>query len=139
MKLLLDTNVILDIALNREPFVHDAVQLIQVATSKNIAFYVSATTITDLYYIIRRSTGKESALGFIKDLLEYVHIAGVDQHTVMQALEAGMSDFEDAIQVYSAKQIDATAIITRNISDFSNAPVPAFTPSAFLKTGFMDA
>jgi len=71
MKILIDTNIILDIVLERQPFVEPAIRLLETAQRANIVLYVTATTITDLYYIIRRAKDRATALNFIVDLLQF--------------------------------------------------------------------
>lgn len=134
MKLLLDTNVILDILLEREPFVRHAVQLVKIAQQRSFQLFVTATTITDLYYITRKERGKETALALIEELLDIVEVASVDKHVVLQALRSGMPDFEDAIQACSAKQEAIATIITRNESDFIASGLHIYNPDAFLQT-----
>ena len=83
MKLLLDTNILLDIALKRQPFVIQAAQVLTTAQHQKFPLYMTATTITDLFYIVRKAKGKDIALAFIEDLLQYVDVAAVDKSVIM--------------------------------------------------------
>lgn len=134
MKLLLDTNVILDIALKREPFVEQAVLLLKTAQRCSLQLFMTATTVTDLYYITRKEKGKETALAFIEDLLQFVEVASVDKQIILHALRSEMPDFEDAIQAYSARQENITTIITRNEGDFAKSGLNIHSPKSFLQT-----
>ncbi|KPA14124.1 twitching motility protein PilT [Candidatus Magnetomorum sp. HK-1] len=134
MKILIDTNVILDIALERNPFVEHAALLFKIANKKRIHIFMTATTVTDLYYIIRKEKGKDIALSFIEDLIQFVDVASVDKNVVINALRSEISDFEDAIQSFSAKQEGITIIITRNEKDFINSGLEILTPETFLDT-----
>ena len=133
MKILVDTNVILDITLEREPFFEHSAKLLQTAIQAEIEIFVTATTITDLYYIVRKAKGRELSLNFIKDLLTFVEIAGVDKNVIIQAIQLGLTDFEDAVQVSSAKDKGINIIVTRNESDFSDSNMQIFSPESFLE------
>lgn len=133
MRILVDTNVVLDIILERQPFYEQSAKLLQVAAWTNTEIFITATTITDLYYIVRKAKGRGTAIGFIDDLLKIVEIAGVDKTVVVQALKLDLPDFEDAIQVSSAKQQAINIIVTRNEADFSASGLEVYSPEAFLK------
>ncbi len=133
MKVLIDTNVILDIALEHQPFVEQAVKLLKAARQANIILYMTATTITDLYYIAQREKGHAAALDFIVDLLKFMKVAGVDEATVREALRSDITDFEDAIQESAAKRQAIQAIVTRNETDFKNSVLEIYNPETFLK------
>lgn len=94
---------------------------------------MTATTITDLYYITGRAKGRETALSFIGDLLCFFDVASVDKEVIIQALQSDMSDFEDAVQAYSAKQKNISIIITRNEKDFLESGLEVYTPETFLQ------
>ena len=132
MKILIDTNVILDIALERKPFVEHAALLFKTANKKMIKLFMTATTVTDLYYIIRKEKGKETALLFLEDLIQFVDVASVDKNIIINALRSAVSDFEDAIQVCSAKQEEIKIIVTRNEKDFINSELNILSPKSFL-------
>ncbi len=133
MKVLIDTNIILDIVLERQPFVEQATQVLQAAQT-DIVLFLTATTITDLYYITRKAKGRAIALSFIADLLQFVEIAGVDKDIIMQALHSDIADFEDAIQESAAKSQTINAIVTRNATDFENSVLEIHSPESFLKS-----
>ena len=134
MKLLIDTNVILDIVLERKPFVKHAARLFKIAQERNFLLFMSATTVTDIYYITRKNKGKDIALTFLKDLLQFVNIASVDKQIILRSLDSDIPDFEDAIQVFSAKQEAITTIITRNETDFTHSGLIIYNPESFLKS-----
>ncbi len=118
MKVLLDTNIILDFALERQPWFTNSEQIIYFAEQKLIVGYVSASTISDLYYIIRKSQGKELAIEFIVNLTTICQIAAVDSLVISMALNVNFKDFEDAIQYSTAVVNNLDAIVTRNPQDF---------------------
>lgn len=94
---------------------------------------MTATTITDLYYITGRAKGRETALSFIGDLLCFFDVASVDKEVIIQALQSDMSNFEDAVQAYSAKQKNISILITRNEKDFLGSGLEVHTPKTFLQ------
>ncbi len=134
MKILIDTNIILDIVLERQPFVEPAIRLLETAQRANIVLYVTATTITDLYYIIRRAKDRATALNFIVDLLQFMEVAAVDKAIIREALHSDIIDFEDAIQENAAKRQNIQVIVTRNETDFKNSVLKIHNPESFLKS-----
>ena len=110
MRLLFDTNIILDIVLMREPHYKDSAANFKKIDNKSVYGFISATTITDIYYIAKKEKGHLTAINFIGNLLQVVDILGIDKEIILDALESGFNDFEDAIQsvVSSFNNIDPT-------------------------------
>jgi predicted nucleic acid-binding protein len=133
MNVLLDTNVVLDFVLDRQPFAKAAELVLETAKCRPIQFYLSATTITDLFYIAAKAKGKTFSLALIRDLLEFVEIAAVDKTVILDALHSGQPDFEDAVQVEAAKQAAVSVIVTRNEADFVGAGIDVCCPEEFLR------
>jgi predicted nucleic acid-binding protein len=133
VKVLLDTNVILDFALERHPWFADSEQIIYFAEQKQIIGYVSASTISDLYYIIRKSKSKELALEFLLNLSIFCQIAAVDSSVISMVLNAKFKDFEDAIQYSTAMMNSLDVIVTRNPQDFPVAIPKILTPSQLIE------
>ncbi len=133
MRALIDTNVLLDVALQREPYKSDSTDTLALAESKRIAGYVSASVISDVYYIARKSIGGASALGFLEGLLKFCEVATVDRVVIDNAIEATASsefkDFEDAIQNYTAVANALDTIVTRNAKDFVQSKQRVLTPA----------
>ena len=134
MKILIDTNIILDIVLERQPFVEQATQLFKAAQQANVVLFVTATTITDLYYVTRKAKGRAIALNFITDLLQFMDVAGVDKAVIMQALHSDITDFEDAIQESAAKSQAINVLVTRNETDFKSSALEIHSPESFLQS-----
>ena len=118
MKILLDTNVIVDVALERQPYVAISEQVLLLVEQKQVEGYISASTFSDLYYIVRRGRGREWTLNFLRRLFTFCQIAAVDHSTIQMALNVNFRDLEDAIQYYSALINQLDAIVTRNPQDF---------------------
>jgi predicted nucleic acid-binding protein len=136
MRLLVDTNVLLDVLGRREPFWPQAARVWTMAETGRLRACVSAISYNNTYYIVRRWGGRaraEDALRLLRDVFDSVDLT---QKILNQAMDAELSDFEDAIQYFSAVHAGADAIITRNPGDFPRAGPPVLTPGEFLATHF---
>lgn len=102
MKVLIDTNIILDIALARMPFLVNSKLIIEQLSKSDFIGYVTATTITDIYYIIKKQKGDRFAKTMLISLLKIINILGIDQKVIYSALESEINDFEDAVQSIAA-------------------------------------
>jgi len=131
-KVLLDTNIVIDIALKRHEFSEKARNVTRLLYEKKITMYVTATTVTDIYYIIRKHSGHDEAIGFLVNFFEYSEIIGVDKKVIMNALQSGRKDFEDAVQIQTAKQNNIKIVITRNKKDFKNSGLTVFNPDEYI-------
>lgn len=133
MKLLIDTNVILDILLKREPFFEDSYQAIRTAIDNNDECYISVTAATDIFYILRKALqSAEQAkeyLGSLARLAEFTDVLAVE---ALDALSSEVADYEDAVVEAVADRIGADYILTRSIKDYLNAKIPAVTPTELL-------
>jgi predicted nucleic acid-binding protein len=136
MRILLDTNIIIDVALERHPYFRDSEQVLLLAERSQIVGYVSATTFSDLYYIIRKARGREWTLDFLRKLVTFCQIATVDDVAIHMALSSEMRDFEDAIQYSVAVLNHLEAIVTRNPQDFENIPLQVLTPAQLNKPDY---
>ena len=131
-RVLIDTNIILDIALKREPFFKSSAELFDLIDKKVISAYLTASTITDIYYISKRQKNHETAIQFISDILNITDLIGIDKKVIFDALQRGMKDFEDAVQISAAAFNDIGIIITRNKADFENSGLEIYTPIEFI-------
>lgn len=133
MKLLIDTNVILDILLKREPFFGDSYQAIRTAIDNNDECCISVTAATDIFYIVRKALqSAEQAkehLGSLARLAEFTDVLAVD---ALDALSSDIEDYEDAVVEAVACRIGADYILTRNIKDYVHSKVSAITPKELL-------
>ncbi len=133
-KILIDTNIILDIALDRKPFVEKSIEFIRLIAKNNIEAFVTATTVTDIYYVTHKKTGHTKTIGFLKNLFMFMKIAGVDSVSILNALNSDMTDFEDAVQCETAKQKNIQIIVTRNQSDFKDSGLKIYSPEDFINS-----
>lgn len=131
MKILVDTDVILDVVLAREPHSDASAEVLQRLEAGRARGFVAWHTLANLYYMV---DGPDRQLrNMLKDLLKFMRVPGVSSDEAMRAIELPVKDFEDALQVVSAESAGAEFIVTRNIRDYKNSPVPAKTPARWLK------
>ena len=134
LNILIDTNVVLDFILHRQPFYTAAENIIETANLKIILAYVSASSVTDVYYLARRELrDRNLALQLLKNFLKIVKVAAVSEKEIESALNLSWRDFEDAVQYSVAKSNEMDYIITRNIEDFSGSEVAVVTPEDFCR------
>lgn len=133
MRVLVDTNIILDDLLEREPFVRDAKALLQAIEDKQIQGYITATTLTDIFYIARKNKGIERARQDIFDLLALMQICTVDRSILETAILSNLPDFEDAVQIACALNENLDAIITRDIQGFAGASLQILSAGELLE------
>jgi predicted nucleic acid-binding protein len=122
---LIDTDVLLDFYLDRKPFSDDSLQLLLKCEQKQFRAYVTPVIVANTYYILRRHATHHYVIERLQVLLNTIHILAMDQKQVLAALESKFTDFEDALQYFSAvnsNKIDA--IITRNIKDYKKSALP---------------
>ena len=129
MRLVLDTNVVLDVLLEREGFVEPASRLFALAEAHLLEGVVCATTVTTLDYLISKAHGRRAAHAALSDLLDLFDVAPVDRETLRRALDAPFADFEDAVLHEAARAQGADAIVTRDIRDFRKGDLPAWLPA----------
>ena len=132
MKVLIDTNIILDILLARIPFIVPSVQLVQMIENGQIKAYVTANSITDIVYVARKKFSFVEIRRIILDLLNQINIIGVYREDILEAFNLGFSDFEDALQSACSEKEQIDFIVTRNKKDFTNSKVTALDIADFL-------
>lgn len=127
-----DTNVLLDVLAEREPFYADSQRIWTLSESGRIEAFVSAISFTNCYYIVRKYAGRRSAEKAVRLLRDVFAPVDLTSQILNQAIDSGLSDFEDAIQFYSAVHAQADCVVTRNADHFPRAPLSAFSPAEFL-------
>lgn len=133
MKLLIDTNIVLDVLLKREPFYQAAVKVMNLAQYDDIHEYVSASAVTDIYYIAyKQIKDRKLVLDLIKRLLMVVSIVAVTEQEIRNALETGWRDFEDALQYSVALLNEMEGLVTRNPRDYERADIVIWSPEQVL-------
>ena len=132
MRVLVDTDVLLDVALGRNPHVRHAVPIVDLLEQRVLEGYVAWHTIANIYYLVRPKRGKGDARSFLLELAEFVEVAPTTTESLRQAGRLAMRDFEDAMQVAAALACRAEVIVTRNVRDFTRGPVRACSPLELL-------
>jgi predicted nucleic acid-binding protein len=133
MKLLIDTNIVLDVLLNRQPYCHDSAKIIILSENEIVESYISASAITDIYYITQKFyKNKRITIDLMKKILKVISVATVTGNNIYQALDLGWNDFEDSVQYIVGESISADYIITRDADDFKNSIIKIVTPEQFL-------
>ena len=120
-KILLDTNVVLDFLLKREPNYEYAQTIIKEIVNGNVQGYITASMATDIFYLLQKTNGKTFALNSLADLLIILDVLTVYRDDVYSALCSDWDDFEDALLTYVAVRCGINAIVTRNIKDYQRA------------------
>ena len=134
MKLLIDTNIILDVLLKREPFYNEGAKVLNLAKEDNINLYVSASAITDIYYIANQMLrDKAEVKNLLVKLLNIVSIASVTEDEIRNALMLSWKDFEDSVQYSVALLQEMDGIVTRNPNDYQEAEIKVWEPEDFLE------
>lgn len=133
MKVLVDTNIVLDILLKRTPFAADSYKILKHAEEGSIEGYIASFAVTDLYYFIAKNLGHDKAAQAIKALLNVVKLVGITKRDIEKALgNSVIKDLEDALQVQCARKIKADYIVTRD-SGLKKLITEAITPSEFVQ------
>ena len=132
-RVLFDSDVLLDILAERQPFIIASAQALNTVITKQVQGFVSGHGVTNIFYILRRQIGSEAARKLIETLLQHIQIASVTDEVIHQALHSPIKDFEDAVTSAAAIAAGVEMIVTRNKIDFVGSLVPALSPEEFLK------
>ena len=135
MRVLFDTNVLMDVLLERQPFVHESAAVVDQVVRGAVTGLIGATTVTTIFYLASREIGSKDAMRQIQKLMNLYEVAPVTRSVLDAAITSNSSDFEDAVLAEAAHQAGAQAIITRNLKDFARSPVRAYTPRQWLAMG----
>ena len=133
MKILLDTNIVLDVLMDRMPFSDTAVELFSKVEAGAIIGYLCGTTITTVYYLASKILGAARAQEEIKKLLSLFEVAPVNRLVLESALAVDFNDFEDAVIHEAACHVGADAIITRNLKDFKKSRISVYTSDELVR------
>jgi predicted nucleic acid-binding protein len=132
VKVLFDTDVILDLLLDRRPHASAAGRLLSKVENGEISGYLCASAVTTVHYLAAKVVGAKRARAEVQKLISLFEIAPVNRATLEAALEGGFSDFEDAVAHEAARHVEAQGIVTRNLRDFRNSTIPVYAPGDLL-------
>jgi len=132
MKVFLDTNILLDVLLDRKPFCEPSSKMWRLAECGRIEAVISAISFNNVFYIVRKYAGKDAAQRTVEVMNVNFSVFPLTQDIIGRAIVAKLPDFEDSIQFFSAVACEADYIITRNAKDFPQDSIPVLSPAAFL-------
>lgn len=134
MKVLLDTNVILDVLCAREPFLAASSAVCKLCETEQLDGHLSALSVPNIVYILRKDLDPARTQQVIEQLSLFLSVEDLRAADLRKAAAMQLSDFEDALQMVCAARIQADCIVTRNVRDFLSSKVPALTPADLLAT-----
>lgn len=133
-KILIDTNVLLDYLLEREPFFEDARKVILSCTEGNTKGCIAAHSISNMFFILRKNYNVSERREILSNLCTIFDVEGIDKVKLLSGLaNEDFSDFEDCLQMECARSYGAAYIVTRNVSDYFASDIKAIVPSEYLK------
>lgn len=133
-KVLIDTDVILDLFFDREPFSENAAKILALCEKKVIAGFVTPVIISNVYYLLSQKAKQEKVIEKLKILLSIIDILIIDKNSILTALNSDFKDFEDALQNYAAEQNgEINLIVTRNTKDYKKSELGVMNPEELLK------
>ena len=133
MRALIDTNVLMDVLFEREPFLEPAKAIWQAVEQGRLDGYISAITPINVFYIAERMKTSSYAHRLVKEILSVFRICPLTEASLKAALVLSLSDYEDAAQAASALADGLDAIVTRDKDGFINLPIPVYSPAEFVK------
>ena len=134
MKLLIDNNIVIDVFQDREPFSEKSAEILEMIEFGYHEGYITANSITDIYYILKRSIrDRGKVYDYLKILLKIVKIVDIRADDIYRALEIESKDFEDELIIVCGKKENIDYIITRNIKDFNESSIKAVEPEEFIR------
>ena len=133
MKVLLDTNVILDVLLRRSPHDKASLKVFSAVERGELDGFLCATTVTTIYYLLEKALGARTARKRVENLLSLFNVAPVTRPVLKEALTQKFQDYEDSVLYQSGLQAGAQAVLTRNVKDFRASTLPVHTPEEFVQ------
>jgi len=133
MKVLFDTNVLLDVFLEREPFFEASAQAIGLAEKGEIEGWICGTTVTTIFYLLAKQLSSKIANQHVREILKIFNVSNINRVVLEDALENNFNDYEDGVLYESAIHANLEAIISRNQKDFDKSEIPVYSPTVFLE------
>ncbi len=131
-KVFIDSDVILDVLAQREPFFGDSARILSLCEKKKVQGCTTALVFANIYYLLKKIRSKDIAQHSLRKLRIILDVIPLLDSHVDRALNSRFTDFEDTLQYYSAEDLGVERIITRNISDYKQSSIPVSTPQRFL-------
>jgi predicted nucleic-acid-binding protein len=131
-QVLFDSDVLIDVLAQRQPFVTASAQALNRATQPEVQGFVSGHAVTNIFYILRRQVGSETARELVSRLLQHLQVASITDEVIRAALQSSITDFEDAVTSEAANVAGVEVVVTRNTPDFAASVIPVVLPEEFL-------
>lgn len=133
MRILIDTNIVLDVMLKREPFYRMSLEILSLVKKDDVEEYISASAVTDIYYLAyRQLRDKGIVKNLMKELLTVVSVASVSGQEIENAISLEWNDFEDSVQYSVAYLQEMDGIVTRNPNDYKEAKIKVWKPEELI-------
>lgn len=133
-KIFLDSDVILDLLLERTPHHISMAIIMEMAKNKQAVLHTSAVCAVNVHYILRKTHTSEQVKRVLNKFFVYVKIISVESDVILLSLNSDFRDFEDAVQYYSSLKNKLEIILTRNVKDYIEEQIPVLTPAEYIKT-----
>lgn len=133
MKIVIDTNIVLDTIGKRQPFFKQSRNVMQLVAQRKMDGAITANTVTDIAYLLRKHIGQDSIKTALRNLMDMLAVLEVNRSLCLKAFDIPITDYEDALLAACAQHWKADYIVTRNCKDFAGSPVKAMVPKDFLK------
>jgi len=133
-RLLIDTNIILDLLAKRDPFYDFAAEIFSLADTNKIELYTSSISIINTNYILSKILSEKEAREILRKFRILVKVLPCDEKIIDLGLNSSFKDYEDAVQYFTAIENQMDGILTRNVKDFKSSKIPVMTPEEFLKS-----
>jgi predicted nucleic acid-binding protein len=132
-KLFIDTNVLIDFLDKRNPFFYEIAKISSLAEDNQVRLVASSISFVNTFYVLRKKTENNRVIESLKKFRVICDVSSVDELVIDESLFSNFTDFEDAVQYYSAIQAKCDILITRNEKDFKNSEIPVMSPNKFLE------
>jgi len=133
--IIIDSDILLDFFLQRKPFLDESIKILSACEKRQVKGFVTGLIISNTYYILRKHFQHKTIMADFKQLLVFLDLITIDKNTIIKAIDSEFTDFEDALQNFSAENHGSiNAIVTRNIKDYKKSNLSVLTPIMFLKT-----
>ena len=137
MRVLVDTNIVLDYLLEREPYAESAKKIVVACKQKKVIGCIAAHTVSNMFFILRKTYSVEDRRTILKDICKLFDVEGIDRLKIIQALDnSDFKDFEDCLQMQCAKSFRADYILTRNLADYRDSEIACISPEEFCEKYF---
>ena len=132
MRVLVDTNIVLDYLLEREPYAESAKKIVVACKQKKVIGCIAGHTVSNMFFILRKTYSVEDRRTILKDICKLFDVEGIDRLKIIQALDnSDFKDFEDCLQMQCAKSFRADYILTRNLADYRDSEIACISPEEF--------